>query len=196
MSHSKPAVRLVLAAALSLAATPVLAHPGGAQAHSFLAGVQHPLFGWDHLLAMLAVGLWAGIAGGGARWAWPLAFLGGMALGGGLGLGGLGLPAGEPIVLASVLALGIAALLALRPPLALAAAAVVLLGVAHGNAHGLEAPADGGGLLYAAGFLAASAALHAGGLGAAVLARNSGAAWLARALGLAVALGGLALAAG
>lgn len=186
--------RLLLALPLALAASPALAHPGHEGTASLLAGLEHPLLGWDHLLAMLAVGLWAGLAGGRAAWAWPLAFVGGMLGGGALGLAGLALPAGEPLILASVLGLGLATLLALSVPAAAGTGLVVLLGLCHGNAHGLEAPADAAGLAYAAGFALATAALHALGLGLALRARRADATWICRWLGLGVILGGATLA--
>lgn len=186
--------RLGLATVLALAASPVLAHTGPAgHLHGLADGLIHPLGGWDHLLAMVAVGLWAGIAGGRALWAWPLCFVGGMLLGGALGLAGAALPGVEHLILASVLLLGLAAALAVKPPVALGGGLVVLLGLTHGNAHGLEAPAGADGLAYALGFVLATAALHTAGVGLALGARRLQVRWLARGLGLGAALGGVAL---
>src|SRR6476660_332538 len=92
-------------AALALAATaaaPALAHTGLEHATSFSSGFLHPLTGPDHLLAMVAVGLWAGLNGGRAVWAWPVAFVGVMLIGGVLGMTGVALPAVESGILASV----------------------------------------------------------------------------------------------
>jgi urease accessory protein len=187
---------LGLATVLVLAASPALAHPGEAgHVHGLLDGLAHPLGGWDHLLAMVAVGLWAGVVGGRALWAWPAAFVSGMLLGGALGMTGVALPGVEHLILASVVLLGLAATLAMKPPVELGAALIVLLGLTHGNAHGLEAPGDASGLAYALGFGLATVALHAAGLGLAVGARRLRGHWLARGLGLGVALGGVALAA-
>ena len=176
----------ILLPALMLLASPALAHTGHDHGSGFLAGITHPLFGPDHLLAMLAVGLWAGVVGGRALWAWPMAFVGGMILGGLAGAGGADLPVVEPVILASVVVVGALAATALRLPLVAASAMLALFGLAHGYAHGLEGT---GTALYALGFTLATAALHAAGLGMARLGLP-----LARGLGGAVALGGAVLA--
>jgi urease accessory protein len=148
--------------ALALLLTPALAfaHPGHGD-NGLLAGISHPLSGLDHLLAMLAVGLWAAQQHGAARWALPCTFVGTMLIGGLLGFAGMNLPALESGIAASVFALGLAVALAVRPPLALAVAATALFALFHGVAHGLELPAMSNPWAYAAGFVAASAALHA-----------------------------------
>jgi urease accessory protein len=177
---------IALAALLPTAA---LAHPGGHFGQPLLDGLSHPFSGADHLLAMVAVGLWAAVTGGRALWAMPLAFVTALLAGGLLGASGLALPLTEPLILTSILLLGLAAALALRPPLSLALAGIALFGAAHGFAHGAEGPTQGL-ALYAAGFVAASASLHALGLsfGLALTPR------LTRALGGATAVAGLALA--
>ncbi|RYI96585.1 MAG: HupE/UreJ family protein, partial [Acetobacteraceae bacterium] len=126
---------MLLAAALLLPGT-ALAHPGGALSHGLLAGFSHPFSGADHLLAMVAVGLWAGLSGGAARLALPGGFLGGMALGALLGLSGVALPMAEAGILASVIVLGALAALAVRPPLVLGVALAAGFGLLHGHAHG------------------------------------------------------------
>jgi len=179
------------------AATPVLAHSGAAApdlagaGHGLAAGFVHPFSGADHVLAMAAVGLWAGLVGGRAILAWPLAFLAVMALGAALGLAGFSLPAVEAATALSVVVLGLAA--ALKAPLPVAAGAAVCGAFAlfHGMAHGAELPAAARALTYGIGFMLATALLHAAGIGAALaLARP---AWLPRAAGAAVAATGLAL---
>lgn len=181
-------------AAIVLPAAPAFAHTGAGTHHSFFAGFEHPLFGWDHLLAMVAVGLWAGLLGRRAAWLLPSAFLAGMVAGGVLGMAGIALPAVEHFILASVLLLGIATALALRVPLALGAALVALLGIAHGNAHGLEAPLEADGLAYVIGFFLATAALHGAGVAASLAARASQKAWIARIVGAACAVAGAVVA--
>jgi urease accessory protein len=177
---------LVLAA---LAPTAALAHTGvSAHGAPFAAGLAHPVLGPDHLLAMVAVGLGAAMAGGAARWAFPASFVAAMGLGGVLGFEGAPLPVVEPAIRASVIVLGAAIALALRPALPLACAAIALFGVAHGYAHGLEGP-DLGGLRYAAGFVLSTAALHALGF-AAARARGASA---TRALGGLTGLAGVVL---
>ncbi|MDO9710349.1 HupE/UreJ family protein [Paracraurococcus lichenis] len=160
------------AAALLLPAT-AFAHPGHLEHAGFLAGLLHPVSGLDHLLAMVMVGLWAGLLGGAARLALPGAFLAAMLAGFGLAAAGLVLPGVEAGILASVVVLAAFALLAVRVPVAAAAGLVALAGLFHGHAHGTEML--GGVAPYAAGFLLATAALHAAGLAlAAPLARHLG----------------------
>lgn len=151
-------------AALALLLAPALAfaHPGHDES-GLLAGVSHPLSGIDHLLAMIAVGLWAAQQKGAARWALPCAFVGTMLLGGVLGFEGLTLPGLETGIAASVMALGMAVALAVRPPLFMAVAATALFALFHGVAHGNELPEMASPWAYAAGFVAATAALHAAG---------------------------------
>jgi urease accessory protein len=153
--------------ALALLMIPALAfaHPGHGD-NGLVAGISHPIGGLDHLLAMLAVGLWAAQQQGAARWALPCTFVGTMLIGGLLGFEGLNLPALENGIAASVLALGLAVALAVRPPLLLAMGATALFALFHGVAHGLELPDMSSPWAYAAGFVAATAALHAGGYAA------------------------------
>lgn len=170
--------------------TAAMAHPG--HEAGLVAGMLHPLGGADHVLAMLAVGLWAAQSGGRAVWAAPAAFVGAMLLGGVLGAAGVAVPAVEPMILASVVVLGALVALALRLPLAAALPVVALFGAAHGWAHGAEAPA-GGMAAYAAGFGAATLALHGAGLLAGfALRRLAG----LRLLGGVTAAAGLALVVG
>lgn len=142
-----------------LAAGPALAH--GGHAEGLAAGFSHPLLGVDHLVAMLAIGLWAGQSGLARAWALPAAFLGGMAAGIGLGLV-TALPAWiEPGVAATVLVLGLVVALAVPMRAAIALPLAAAFGLLHGAAHGSEI--GGSVLLTAAGMLAASAVLHAAG---------------------------------
>lgn len=164
-------MRRLLTLAALLAPMPALAHGAGDHAHGVLAGLMHPVTGLDHILAMVAVGLWAGLTGGRALLALPAAFLGGMALGGALGMAGTGLPMMEAGILGTVIILGALVATAARLPLATALALVAAFGLLHGNAHGLELAEGTGAIGYALGFLAATAALHgAGVLGALRLA--------------------------
>ncbi|MFP5406904.1 MAG: HupE/UreJ family protein, partial [Gammaproteobacteria bacterium] len=157
--------RSVLAAAvLGLVTVPALAHPGHAgDAHSFAAGVAHPLLGIDHVLAMVTVGLWAALLGGRAVWRVPAAFVLSMVGGFALAMAGIGLPAVEPGIAASVFVLGILVAAAVRLPLAPSVLLVGLFAVLHGYSHG--AGVSGGGLAFALGFVVATALLHAVGIG-------------------------------
>jgi urease accessory protein len=174
--------------ALLLAPAAAFAHPG--HGTGLIAGIAHPLTGMDHLLAMIAVGLWAAQQQGAARWALPCTFVGTMLIGGVLGFAGLQLPALESGIAASVLALGLAVALAVRPPLVLAVMATALFALFHGVAHGLELPEMSSPWTYAAGFVAATAVLHAAGYGL-VRVLPQAAAPLVRALGALSALAGV-----
>lgn len=144
--------------------------PGAALAHSnhmgegaLIAGISHPLSGLDHILAMLAVGLWAALLSGRAIWALPLSFVAAMIIGGLVGAVGLTIPGVEPGILASVLGIGAAISLAVRLPTPQAAALVAVFGVFHGHAHGIEG-ASYAILPYALGFTLSSMMLHGLGL--------------------------------
>jgi urease accessory protein len=184
-----------LALLLAALAAPALAHTGAGPIDGFAHGLLHPLGGLDHLLAMVAVGLWAGLIGGRARLAYPAAFLFAMALAGLWGMSGAALPGVEIGIAVSVVVLGAAIALAASPPLAAGAAACAIFAIFHGFAHGAELPASQSGLGYAAGFMLATAALHGAGLLLAALFAVRMPA-LARMAGGGLALAGLALLAG
>ncbi len=149
-------------------------HAGLGATESFAAGIAHPLSGLDHITVMVAVGLWAALKGGRALWVWPAAFVGVMLVGGALGMMQLDLPFVEPAILASVIALGLLVALAVDLPVAAGAAIIGAFALFHGHAHGSEVTENIGGLEYMAGFAIATAALHAAGIGfALVAARNS-----------------------
>lgn len=189
-------LRLVLpAVALTALATAAEAHTGHGAMNAFTAGFAHPLAGFDHLLAMVAVGLWAGLAGGRALWLWPAGFVAIMVLGGALGMAGVPMPLVEQGIVGSVVVIGLAAALAFRPPLAVGVAVAALAGLFHGHAHGMEVPADASGLAYACGFAVATALLHACGIAATVIAARFTLPLAARAAGGLTAMAGVVLAA-
>jgi len=183
-----------LALALLGACGPALGHTGSEHAGSLAAGFAHPWTGLDHLLALLAVGLWAGLIGGRALWAWPAAFVSAMLAGGVLGIAGAQLPLVEPGMLASLVVLGLLVLTAARLPIALGAALVALFAVLHGHAHGAELPGGATATAYAVGFALATALLHAIGIGIACASRNAIGTLIVRVGGAAVAAVGVALA--
>ncbi|MBK9082724.1 MAG: HupE/UreJ family protein [Rhizobiales bacterium] len=157
--------RLTAAAgALALSAGGAFAHTG-LGAHGFAQGAAHPLTGLDHLLAMLAVGLFAAQLGGRARWLVPAGFVTAMAAGGALGAAGVGIGPVEAGIALSLVAFGLALAAAWRWPAGAAALFVAVFGVFHGHAHGAETPADASGLAYGVGFLVVTALLHAAGVG-------------------------------
>lgn len=181
---------LLVLVACGLAAAPAAAHTGHGETTGLVAGLLHPLTGFDHFAAMLAVGLWAGFAGGLRLWAWPTAFVLAMLAGAAVGWQAVALGGLEIAVAASVLALGLSLAAGWRAPVALGLALIAAFGLAHGYAHGAEAPADGSGLAYTVGFALATAALHAAGLALALALRRP---MLMRGLGAAVAALGLVL---
>jgi len=151
-------------------ADPAAAHP--AAGSGFAAGLSHPFSGLDHVLAMVAVGLWAAQLGGRAVWLVPAAFVGMMLVGGALGALPVALPAVELGILASVLLLGLMVALSVRLPLALGMALVGVFALCHGHAHGTEMPLAATAATYAIGFAAATAALHGIGLGLGLALRS------------------------
>jgi urease accessory protein len=166
-----PAARPVLLAGATiwLCWLPTLAqaHTGIDQHSGFGAGLQHPIGGLDHLLTMVAVGLWAAQLGGKARWALPIGFVSVMALGGLLGLTAMPLTNVEPGIVLSSLLLGGLILRAVRWPTIASLALVGSLALCHGIAHGQEMPTSSNAWSYAAGFLLATAGLHLSGYAAA-----------------------------
>ncbi len=143
---------------------------------------------------MIAVGLWAAQMGGRAVWAVPASFVGVMALGGALGMAGVQLPMVETGILTSVLLLGLLIAFAVRLPLWASMGIVAFFALFHGFAHGAEMPAQSSALLYASGFIVATALLHLGGVGLGVAAKNVSFAPALRIAGALVILGGAILA--
>lgn len=158
-------VAAVLAVWLASVSPLAWAHQAeGASAGGFLSGLLHPLVGADHLLAMLAVGMWGAILGRPLLFALPVVFPLLMLAGAGLGILGVALPRVEWGIAISVVALGLAIALAWRAPIALALALVGIFGVFHGHAHGTELPTSADPAAYAAGFILATGLLHLAGV--------------------------------
>lgn len=169
---------------------PVYAHVERGQAAGFLTGLGHPISGWDHVLAMVSVGLWGAQLGNPAIWMLPVTFPMIMAFGGMLGLLGIPLPGVEVGIAISAIALGIMILGEIRPPLAVAAVLVGFFAVFHGHAHGTELPAGQSGLLYSMGFVIATGCLHAIGITIGLIHRWSAGKIALRGAGGLVALAG------
>lgn len=176
-----------------------LAFPALTQAHSDLgtawscsAGLAHPFLGWDHLLAMVAVGIWAAQLGGRARWLLPVSFVGAMAGGAFAGANGFTLPVTEAAIFSSILVFGLLIATAFRIHLAAVTGITVFFAAFHGLAHGAETPASGSGVGYLSGLMIGTAALHAiGFLAGSLSAQRSP--LLPRALGGACIAAGLVL---
>jgi len=145
-----------------LTAAPGLAHidAAGVGEGGFLSGLRHPLTGLDHVVAMVAVGLWGAQLGAPAVWMLPVAFPLVMAFGGVLGIVGVGLPGVNLGIAASALVLGAMVALEVKPPLWLALAMIGVFAVFHGYAHGSVLPAFGVPVLFASGFVASTGFLH------------------------------------
>jgi urease accessory protein len=169
----------------------VQAHVHKGEAVSFLSGLKHPISGLDHIVAMIAVGLWGAQLGAPAIWVLPVAFPMVMAMGGMLGLLGVPLPGMEIGIAASAILLGAAVMTELRPPLALAAVLVGFFAIFHGYAHGSELPAGESGLLYSIGFVMATGCLHAAGISIGLVHRWNWGQRALRVVGAAIALAGI-----
>jgi urease accessory protein len=181
-----PAVAL-LAVLLSGSAE---AHTGGAVG-GFLSGVAHPLFGYDHLLAMLAVGIWGAQMGGRAVWTLPVTFPLIMAVGGVLGMAGVPIPSVELGIALSVLVLGLAIAFAWRPFEPVALLIVAAFAIFHGYAHGIELPTAADPIAYSIGFVAATGGIHVAGIAIGLLLGRLYEGRVSRGLGGAIAAGGL-----
>ena len=191
----KSVTRSAAAAILVLLPGAALAHPGH-DAGGFAHGLVHPLGGLDHVLTMVAVGLYAALLGGRALWLVPATFVGVMAIGGALGAAGYPLPYVETGIALSVIVLGLAVALRVSLPTLGAMALAGLFAIFHGHTHGAEMPLGVSGVTYAAGFMLATALLHGAGIAiglvAGRLAEHVG--WrVAQAAGGAMALAGIAL---
>lgn len=155
--------RVSLALALLTMNSIALAHPGH-ESTGLAAGILHPFTGLDHLLAMLAVGLWAAQQGGRALWQIPSAFVTLLALGGVLGMNGLALPGVEWGVASSVLLFGALIVGGARLPVSAGMALAGAFALCHGVAHGAEIPQGSSEITYVLGFILASLSLHILGL--------------------------------
>jgi urease accessory protein len=191
--------RTFIAVAAILASSAAQAHVGVGDTTDFQHGFAHPMSGIDHILAMVAVGLFAAHLGGRALCLVPLSFVSMMAVGGALGMAGVGLPYVEIGIGLSVVVLGIAVALSVDIPTAAAMALVGFFAIFHGHAHGAEMPETASGLAYGAGFALATATLHIVGIGVGLgigrLSHAHGKRVL-RAAGAAMALTGVAILAG
>ena len=182
---------LALLIVIALLAAPVLAHDQQGQAAGFLAGLQHPVSGLDHVLAMVAVGLWGAQLGAPAIWVLPIAFPLVMAMGAMLGFLGVPVPGIEVGIAASGILLGTMVMLEARLPLLVAASLVGLFAIFHGHAHGTELPPQQSALLYSMGFVIMTGCLHAAGIGIGAAHRWRWGRALLRAAGAIVATGGV-----
>ncbi|MCG6932429.1 MAG: HupE/UreJ family protein [Gallionella sp.] len=182
--------KILVAMLLFGASSTAFAHPGH-DVSGFAAGLIHPFSGMDHLLAMVAVGLWAAQGKNGRRkiWLLPATFMTMLVVGAGIAMQWQSLPLVEAGIATSVLAMGLLIALSLQLPVALSMAVAGVFGLMHGYAHGLELPASAAPMEYALGFLAATASLHLGGIALGAATRKHHA-LLAKMLGVAIAASG------
>ena len=167
---------------------PALAHTGAGMAGGLASGFLHPLTGLDHLVAMVAVGLWGAQLGNPANWILPIAFPMVMAFGGVLGMIGVGLPAPELMIAQSAVTLGAVVAFRVRAPLWVAGLLVAVFAVFHGYAHGKELPVAADAEAYAVGFMAATGSLHLLGILIGTLGRSGWGNATVRGLGGAIAV--------
>jgi len=184
---------LLATIAVILGPQAAFAHTGVGPAHDLLHGLEHPLMGLDHILAMFAVGLWAAQRGGRALWLVPLTFVGVMTIGGAFGMSGTSIPFAEQGIVLSVIILGVFVAAAVRMPPAVSAAIIGVFALAHGYAHGLEIPESASGISYAVGFAAATALLNFASIGFGLALQRGNAPQLVRYAGVAIAVCGLYL---
>jgi urease accessory protein len=175
----------------ALAVGPAHAHVAQGGAAGLWSGLHHPVSGLDHVLAMIAVGLWGAQLGAPAVWLLPVTFPMVMAFGGFLGLIGFKLPGVELGIALSAVLLGMMVLTEARPPVGLAACLVGFFAIFHGNAHGTELPAGQNGLTYSIGFVVATGLLHATGIAIGLVRRWPLGRSLLRLAGAGVAAGGI-----
>ncbi|BCH24013.1 protein hupE [Mesorhizobium sp. L-8-3] len=169
---------------------PVLAHTETGHASGFLSGFFHPLFGPDHVVAMVAVGLWGAFLRAPALWLLPIVFPLVMALGGALGIAQIEVPAVETGIALSAVILGLCVAFAFKPPLWVAAIIVGAFAIFHGHAHGAEMPDAADAMSYALGFVIATGLLHLCGIAFGALARWPSGTVLVRSAGGLIAVAG------
>jgi urease accessory protein len=179
---SAPLAALALSAVL-MAASPAAAHDGTGVVGGFTSGFLHPLTGFDHLLAMVSVGLWGAFLGRPLLIALPVLFPAVMAIGGVLGMANIPMPPVEIGIALSVLVLGAAIAFALRPPIWVACVLVGIFAIFHGYAHGHELPSAADPLGYSVGFVLCTGLLHVGGIGLGLMNERPGGVVINRALG-------------
>lgn len=181
---------LFLAVALSVFPGPALAHDGTGLVGGLVSGFLHPLAGPDHMLAMVAVGLWGAVLGRPLVIVLPVVFPAMMAVGGVLGILGLPMPPVELGIAASVVVLGSVIALALKPANWVAITLVAVFAIFHGYAHGQELPSAADPVGYSVGFVTSTGLLHMAGIGIGYLAARTAGLTVVRWLGGAIALTG------
>src|SRR5262245_2079630 len=186
------ALRCLLALTFVFLASPALAHSENGVAIDFWGGFTHPIFGPDHVIAMVAVGLWGAFLGAPAIWLLPVVFPLVMAVAGALGVIGMPLPGVEIGIAVSAIILGSMVALAAKPPLWIAAVLVGAFAIFHGHAHGAELPVGADAVAFSMGFVVATGMLHVSGIAFGTLSQWPAGRIAVRVLGGIIALIGLA----
>ncbi|WP_425053246.1 HupE/UreJ family protein [Psychromarinibacter sp. S121] len=187
--------RAALGVALALVASAAAAHTGEGVTGGFLSGFTHPILGWDHVIAMVAVGLWGAFLGAPAIWLLPIVFPLVMAFGGALGVMGIPIPAVETGIALSGVVLGLLIAFAVKAELWIAAVIVAIFAIFHGHAHGTELPEAANPFAYAVGFVIGTGLLHLCGIALGLLTKLPWGTYAIRAAGVVIAaIGGAFLA--
>ena len=168
------------------------AHSGEGISGGFLSGLAHPVFGWDHVVAMVAVGLWGAVLGKPAIWILPIVFPLVMAVGAAMGVAGVPVPFIETGIALSGVVLGLLIVFMIKAPMVIAAILVGLFAIFHGHAHGTELPDAANPIAYAVGFVIATGLLHLAGILFGTLMASDVGKWAVRAGGAVIALVGAA----
>jgi urease accessory protein len=192
MAHRALIGLIVLTLAALVSGTPALAHSGDGYGGGFVAGFTHPILGWDHVAAMVAVGLWGAFLGAPAIWILPVVFPLVMALGAVAGILGIPLPGVETGIALSAVVLGLMIVFVVRPPIWVAAILVGAFAVFHGYAHGTELPGTVNAFAYAVGFVISTGLLHMIGIGFGLLVKWPAGRVAVRGAGGVISLAGLA----
>jgi len=192
MLHRALIMLLGFALVLAFPAVPVLAHSGEGYGGGFIAGFTHPILGWDHIAAMVAVGLWGAFMGAPAIWILPIVFPLVMAFGAVAGIVGIPLPAVETGIALSAVVLGLMIVFAIRPRIWLAAVIVGAFAIFHGYAHGTELPTTVNAFAYAVGFVISTGLLHLIGIAFGLLVKWPAGRVAVRGAGGLISLAGIA----
>jgi len=180
----------VVTTMLMMFASVASAHEGAGIAGGFYSGFMHPVLGWDHVIAMVAVGLWGAFLGNPAIWILPVVFPLVMAFGGALGVIGVPVPAVETGIAVSAIVLGAMVAFTVRPPIWIAAVIVGAFAIFHGHAHGTELPGAANPLAYSLGFVISTGLLHISGIAFGLIAHWPFGKVVVRAGGSIIALAG------
>lgn len=192
MKRTPKLAATLVVAVLAMIAGPALAHTGDGYQGGFVSGFTHPILGWDHVAAMVAVGLWGAFLGRPAIWLLPIVFPMVMAVGAALGVLGVPVPEVETGIALSAVVLGLMIVLAAKPPLWVSALLVGAFAVFHGHAHGTELPSTANAFAYAVGFVLSTGLLHILGVAFGLLTRWPAGRVAVRTAGGAISLAGVA----